>query len=264
MLPPGCSSITRLAHSHVSGRFCLYLGAVVLSLANFYCRRSSHIVSHPHSETELVLSYISLRRAIGLIGISLPIVLALGDLLLGGGQLQSTISAYYYTRMGDVLVGSLCAIAVFLMSYRGWSSLDKHVSRLAGIGAVGVAVFPVAPGSAASNAVLSGEHQHMDLVHAGFAALFFLSLAYFCLILFRRTDTGTAITVQKRQRNTVYLSCGVIIVASVALIGLQFFILKSALLTQLKAIFWLESLAIFAFGISWFVKGEGMLKDRPA
>ena len=30
-----------------------------------------------------------------------------------------------------------------------------------------------------------------------------------------------------------------------------------------RAVFWLEALAIVAFGVSWLVKGEAILKDRP-
>ena len=64
----------------------------------------------------LVISYLSLRKAIGFIGLLLPLVLALGNLLLGDAGLETSISLYYYTNMGSVLVGSLCAIGTFLMS----------------------------------------------------------------------------------------------------------------------------------------------------
>ena len=30
---------------------------------------------------------------------------------------------------------------------------------------------------------------------------------------------------------------------------------------KLAPVFWLESVAIFAFGFSWFTKGEAILKD---
>ena len=33
-------------------------------------------------------------------------------------------------------------------------------------------------------------------------------------------------------------------------------------LLKLNPVFWLESLAIVAFGVSWFVKGEAILKDE--
>ena len=61
----------------------------------------------------LVISYLSLRKAIGFIGLLLPVVLALGNLLLGSAGLETSISRYYYTNMGNVFVGSLCAIGTF-------------------------------------------------------------------------------------------------------------------------------------------------------
>jgi hypothetical protein len=32
---------------------------------------------------------------------------------------------------------------------------------------------------------------------------------------------------------------------------------------SLKPVFWLESIAVVAFGISWLVKGEAIFKDQP-
>ena len=66
----------------------------------------------------LVLSYLGLRKAVGIIGTALPFVLAFGKILLEGPGIQNSISSYYHTGMRDVFVGSLCAIAGFLMSRR--------------------------------------------------------------------------------------------------------------------------------------------------
>ncbi|MFK8020636.1 MAG: DUF998 domain-containing protein [Pseudomonadales bacterium] len=208
-------------------------------------------------DQSLILSYMDLRRAVGLIGISLPVVLTLGNYLLGDSGIEPTMSAYYYTAMGDVFVGALFAVAVFLMSYRGWDKLDELVGDLAGAGAIGVALFPVMP----ETSIPSLTDKVCDFLHAGFAALFFLSLAYFCLVLFRKSEPDRTPTAKKLKRNKVYLACGCIIVACVALIGIQHFVLQSATAASYKLIFWFESIAIIAFGVSWFVKGEGMLKD---
>jgi hypothetical protein len=35
-----------------------------------------------------------------------------------------------------------------------------------------------------------------------------------------------------------------------------------AAINRLDPVFWLESIAIIAFGISWFTKGDGLLKDQ--
>ena len=72
----------------------------------------------PGSEGSLVLSYLGVRRAIGVIGIALPFVLLIGGLVLDGVGVQSSISDVLLHVMGDVFVGSLCANGVFFLSYR--------------------------------------------------------------------------------------------------------------------------------------------------
>lgn len=68
---------------------------------------------------ELAVSYLFLRRAIGLIGALLPVVLPLGYALsTGHWRLLASMSSYYYSDMRNVFVGSLCAVGVFLICYR--------------------------------------------------------------------------------------------------------------------------------------------------
>ena len=45
----------------------------------------------------LVLSYLTLRKAVGILGISLPVVLAVGGTIFCGLELQRSISSYYYS-----------------------------------------------------------------------------------------------------------------------------------------------------------------------
>src|SRR5437899_11536622 len=73
----------------------------------------------------VVLSYLGLRRAVGMIGFLLPVVLAIGKIVLESPGLQHSISAYYYTVVRDVFVGSLCAIGVFLASTQGYDRRHK-------------------------------------------------------------------------------------------------------------------------------------------
>lgn len=47
-------------------------------------------------------------------------------------------------------------------------------------------------------------------------------------------------------------------------IGLYALLLKDTAIAALEPIFWLESLALWAFGLSWFVKGETLWKDRAS
>jgi hypothetical protein len=221
------------------------------------------------SKNPAVLSYYAMRRAVGLIALSLPIALALGSILaaLAGPAhvlphpiLQRSISDYYYTSMRDYYVGSLCAIAAFLACSRGYDLNDEIAGYLAGALTFGVALFPpVNPRSA--------QYTHLQVeigfIHTGFAALMFLVLAYFCIFLFRKSSPEKPFTRRKRHRNSIYGACGfTIIVCMVAMVTLT---VKAVLEAHhpSPALFWFEGTALAAFGIAWLTKGEGILKDRP-
>lgn len=207
------------------------------------------------TQRSLVLSYLGLRKSLGIIGITLPIVLVVGKMVLGSPGLLDSLSAYYYSVMRDVWVGSLCAMGVFLFSYR-YARPDVIAGNLAGISAIGVALFPAAPVRATAPQVLIGR------VHEVFGVSLLLFLAYFALVLFRRMHPNKPPTPQKLQRNRIYLGCGLTLLACLALLGLVQFLPEPAWLQGLHPSFWLESLALWAFGLAWFIKGGALLKDK--
>src|SRR5262249_6593402 len=143
----------------------------------------------------LVLSYLALRTSVGIIGIALPFALAIGKIIFESAGLQSSISAYYYTDLRNVLVGSLCEIDVFLFSARGYDFNDQIAVRVAAIFAVGVAFIPTTPSSYPTH-----DDKISGGLHLGFAAALFLTLAYFSVFLFTKTDKPNP-TKQKLQRN---------------------------------------------------------------
>jgi hypothetical protein len=93
------------------------------------------------------------------------------------------------------------------------------------------------------------------------AASFFLTLAYFSLVLFRKTDPTKTATRRKLQRNVVYTMCGYTILACIALVVVVALLPGAAPVKRLDPVFWLESVAVVAFGASWLTKGEAILKD---
>ena len=205
----------------------------------------------------LVLSYLSLRKAVGIIGCALPLVLAFGKMLLQGPGIQGSISCYYYTDMRNVFVGSLCAIGVFLMSCRGYDRKDEIAGYLACVFAIGVAFFPTTPCMRPTSG-----HDLIGILHLTFAALLFLTLAYFSLALFTKTNPDKKPTPRKLHRNKVYRGCGYTILGCIFLMGVVALPPVKTLVERLTPVFWLESAAIVAFGFSWLTKGETILKDR--
>jgi len=209
----------------------------------------------------LVFPYLTLRTIIGVLGMALPFVISLGALAFFQTGLQPSISAYYHTGMRDVFVGMLWAIGFFLFSYEGYERADNIAGELACVFAIGVALFPTTPQGAAGPVA-----SVIGVVHLVFAGLFFLTLSYFCLFLFTRTNPNNPPTPRKLQRILVYRICGITMLVCFALIPIFTYLLPPDLVERiapLKPVFWLESIAIFAFGTSWFVKGEGILRDMP-
>jgi hypothetical protein len=204
-------------------------------------------------EGTLVHSYLFLRRAIGYIGVALPVVLIVGKQLIDGGGLADSISSYYYTDMRGVFVGSMSAFGVFLLSYRGYGRLDDMAGNIAAVAAFGVALFPTSPIANATR-----TQQAIGVVHLVFAGVFFLTLAFFCLVLFNRSDAVDP-TPQKIRRNRVYLATGSIMLLALVLIAVSmvFHVTTTALRPEL----WLEAVAIVAFGVAWLTKGEAILHD---
>jgi hypothetical protein len=99
-------------------------------------------------------------------------------------------------------------------------------------------------------------------VHLTFAAALFVTLAVFCLVLFRMSATDRAMTRRKVLRNKVYFVCGWVIIASLAMIVVFAMLHRDDLFGALGATFCFESTALFAFGVAWLVKGETFVKDE--
>ncbi|MGH3785022.1 MAG: DUF998 domain-containing protein [Pseudonocardiaceae bacterium] len=200
----------------------------------------------------LVHSYLFLRRAIGVIGLALPVVLIIGELFVDGGDLLNSLSGYYYSDMRDVFVGSMCAIGIFLLSYRGYGPIDDIAGNVAAVAAIGLALFPTTPGGP------TRTDQIIGVLHLVFAAVFFLTLAFFCLSLFTKTDKAHP-TQRKLQRNRIYVASGWIILLCLALIVLFGWLFDEA--APLHPVLWLESAATLAYGVAWLTKGEAILGD---
>lgn len=213
------------------------------------------------AQNELVLSFLSVRRAIGALGFFLPLALLVASLVEPGG-LRTSLSAYYYSPMREVFVGTLIAQAVFLWSYEGFRPeageliTDRRMARLAAVSVALVALLPTAGPDVPCTALqcLLGERPSA-LIHLVAAGLFFGALAVFCLVLFVK---GAEDGPEKRASNRIYRICGWTILGSIGMIAVLFATGLDEVLAPLRPVFWLESLASFAFATSWAVKGDSL------
>jgi hypothetical protein len=203
--------------------------------------------------SSLVISYLALRKAIGILGILLPFVLFLGASIFFDTGLQGSISGYYYTGMRDVLVGTLFTFGVFLFSYKGYERADDIAGYFACVFALGVALFPTTPSVQPSD-----TEKVVGILHLVFTVAFFVSLIYFSLVLFVKSSQEKPYPKKKRQRNLVYQICGWAMVVCMLAMVIDFFLPSATAWLGEKSVFWLETVAILAFGISWFTKGEAI------
>ncbi len=228
-------------------------------------------MSVPEPHRDLLISYTTLRRIIGILGIALPFVLWLGSMVIGQcDEKQLSISNYYHTRMGDVFVGTLCAISLFLFTYKGHNKADGILGNIAGVLGVLVALFPTTlkknGDGLAIQCNISRTVQNPEWIgafHNICAGLLLLSLALFSIWLFTKKRDGEEPTSEKKIRNGIYIGCGIVMILCVIACALFLYIdsWKEVALEH-KLIFWLETVALCAFGTSWLVKGETLWRDK--
>lgn len=195
------------------------------------------------------------RQLIGYLGFLLPGLLYLLAGLrpteeLPAWRLLESVSAYYYTGAVSVFVGVLFGLALFLLTYQGYadSRVDRALGCIAGSCALLVALFPTrAPAGVSSPGWWT---EGMLGIHNVAAGLLFTTFAAFSLWLFRksRVPVGQPLPPGKRFRNRVYVVCGVVIVGCILWAG-------SAILWP-HPVFWPEAIALWAFAVSWLVKGR--------
>lgn len=223
----------------------------------------------------LVFSYMALRNLIGFSGMLLPVVLVVFTKESNNKNIENSISDYYYTSNGDMLVVLLSVLGVFLFTYRGYKLKEKLLLALAAICAIGIAFSPTATNIVITNEFFSVHTPNQEVAqflgleqHLIFAGTFFIAIALLSLFYFPKKSPGTVLKkpdgnmTQKAKRNVVYKICGWIMLASVLVLVLYFLVtpFKKAL-GDFPMVFVMETVAIEAFGISWITKGETLWPD---
>lgn len=221
-------------------------------------------------QDELALSQLSLRKGLGILGIALPLVLFLASALNSDIDLRRSLSAYYYApHLRDMLVGVLWAIGAFLVFYRGYARVptvfhklpdwlsrhmtDSKLTTLAGIGALMTAILPTCEVQTnCPTPLIAGGHLVGSILFLG-------TLAVLSIWSFTQSDTPPQEwDTTKSWANRIYKTCGWTILACLALCAPLVAWRVDAIGPIPMPVFWLESLAIWAFGVSWLVKGDAI------
>ncbi len=218
------------------------------------------IINRPANQPE-VISYRTIRRSIGWLGISLPAALLTCEALFGCFELQPSISHYYYTISGCLFIGILCAVGLFLICYKGFGRLDDRATNLAGMLAFGIVLSPTNRwGKTTCSVFAYADNAIRNTIHYACASLFFITLAGISFYLFTATDKDH-ITTAKVARNKLYRWCGRIILCFILLVPICANDHLLGRYCPYWTTFFLEWGALISFGISWLVKGEMWMSD---
>ncbi len=209
------------------------------------------------TDKPMVISGKKLISVMGAIGLLLPPILIVASVITGGCSLvQDSISAYYYTGARNVFVGALCALSISFMVYKGYSLFDEWLANAASILALGVAFFPTSITAVDCINETVGDSL-ISKIHFISAALLFVSFVIFSLFLFTRSDKE--LTKRKIIENRVYRISGYLIIVAIVAIFIWMMVIDQInypTIAKMKPVFWLESLALWAFSVSWLTKGR--------
>ncbi len=204
-----------------------------------------------------------LRKTIGILGIALPLLL-----LLNHEELLPSMSHYYYTTAGVFFISILSAFGLILLTYQGYAREEGEFlsdNAITTMAAVCIFITVLVPTKADGymcpvqlmepNRYLFGhENPIHGAIHLISAGLFLCLLGYMC---FAKFTMSPAISPIKKQ---YYKISAYIIWASVAALIIMFSIEKIAKIDLNNYwpayVFWLELIAVWAFGIAWLVKGR--------
>jgi hypothetical protein len=235
-----------------------------------------------------VISYHKIRLLVGIIGMLLPFVLWFGNAFLNhssllqnrcwiifkngytaGADLKYSISHFYYSTVGELFTGALCAVSLFLFCYRGYPKPqygkyhfvpgDNFMANLAATMALLIVVFPTTTEETITDnfrSFVSGTCASM--IHYIAAAIFFTILALFTFVNFRRTkspeDFGTM------KSHPIYKWCGIVMMVCLVILFTIYILSKANVDVEwadaINLTYWLETVMLLAFGISWTVKSE--------
>ncbi len=209
-----------------------------------------------------IKTYRRIRKAIGYLGFVLPILLIVLSLIpFFETSVQSSISKYYFTNLREVFTGTLSAVGLFLIRYVGFKSSsfwknDNLLTNIAGFCAIAVAFIPTNPECWADKiyTIIPYNGNFIGWIHYGFAGLLFLILAYISIRIFplgQNEKDGARQT--SFDENVIYKVCGYLMIGSLVLVPIF-----SALKIVSYSTLILEALILFAFGISWLIKGRAL------
>lgn len=219
---------------------------------------------------------IRMRKLVGFLAFFLPTILLVLPLFNTPSCWQTSISHNYYTSYREIFTGTLIGIGFFMICYKTKNegnivkyNIEKYGAVTAGLVAILVAIFPTAPSGVIPDSLcLTNSKRCVDslqytlntnaeilnkTIHSVSAAILFIILAIFSLYVFPSKRA------YPKNINIVFWLMGIII-----FIGIGICIVAPLFFNYPKGMFLGEMIALYAFGVSWLLKGylEGKNKSE--
>lgn len=191
-----------------------------------------------------------LRCFIGILGMLLPIIVLVLSLAFGYSFPDSISATYFVPTCITPFMIILGSAGILLMNYNGYDKIDDILNTAAGIFALGVCLFPCAATTLKQVGTFNMPVGVSNTLHMISALGFFGILAYNSLFQFTKCSANP--TAEKKKRNIIFRVCGVGMIASFILLPLVSF----DLVNIPHAIWLIETIALFFFGISWLTKAN--------
>jgi hypothetical protein len=192
----------------------------------------------------MALDYHTLRLCVGLIALCLAPVVA----NLSGEELSAVSAAYHIDGpTSTVFVGSLFAVASFLVAYNGHTTVQAALSRVAAAAALLVAIIPCRCGRPASD----GTEWHLIA-----AAVMFAILLYFCYAFAQCSAKKHGS--RARLRTVMYWCCFAVMLSGMVLIAVSKLVPDLARDLTDRPVFVGEAMALSAFGAAWLIASQAL------
>jgi hypothetical protein len=209
-------------------------------------------------------SYFLMRLLVGCLGLALPAVLLLGDLFFMGAKFttRGSLSAYYHSGMRDEFVGILFVVGILLVTYKITErNRDNLFSFVAGIAAIGVALFPtnIPAGVGAVPTPLQDRlgQTFVATIHYGCAAMFIVCLGFMCrdFALRERERPQQRIDGIARHSPEFWYRFHMSMAVLIAVAAIYIIVTQSLGIFDRYSILIGECIVTVAFGLSWLFKG---------
>lgn len=152
-----------------------------------------------------------------------------------------SISATYFANSNSCMIGALSLCAFFLLTYKGYDLGDRAYTLAAAVSAILIIAFPCAAAPMDYVGLVACPIKVSDFIHMVAAIVLFGSFAL--MTLFRFTKG------KHKRRNAIYRTCGIIMLVSMAVVGIGTVFGFPGYTTMLC-----ETVMLEAFAVAWIIK----------